>query len=57
MMTEIEKMWDEFGDVPINDNDEIEKPFYRWEKGTDRFEIWKWFDNNYPVGVAGLMWK
>ena len=57
MMTEIEKMWDEFGDVPINDNDEIEEPFYRWGKGTDRFEIWKWFDNNYPVGVAGLMWK
>lgn len=45
-------MWNEFADIPIDDNDEIEQDFYHWEKGTYRFDIWHWFDEKLPNGLA-----
>jgi hypothetical protein len=48
----LEIIWEEFGDVPINNDDEIELDFYFWKKGTYRFEIWHWFDEKLPTGVA-----
>ncbi|MDO9039192.1 MAG: hypothetical protein Q7U59_12685 [Lutibacter sp.] len=41
---EIEKLRNEFSNIPINIEDEIEEDFYWWEKGTYRFDIWHWFD-------------
>ncbi len=49
---ELEKMWTEFGDIPINIDDEIELDFYWWEKGTYRFDIWHWFDEKLPNGLV-----
>jgi len=49
---EIEKMWEEFADIPTNSDDEIEVDFYCWKKGTDRFEIWHWFDEKLPNGLV-----
>ena len=54
---ELESLWELFGDVPINDNDEIEEDFMFWDAGTDRFDIWKWFDEKYPGGVAALAYN
>jgi hypothetical protein len=51
----LEEIWDQFGDIPINDNDEIVLPFYIWPAGTDRFEIWKWFDQKHSKGVHYLV--
>lgn len=48
----LERMWEEFGDIPVNSVDEIELDFYCWEKGTYRFEIWHWFDEKLPYGIA-----
>ena len=55
---ELEKLWSDFGDIPINDDndEEIEQDFHIWKKGTDRFEIWYWFDEHHTKGLAkGLM--
>lgn len=49
-VTELKKMWLAFLDIPINIDDEIEVDFYCWEKGTYRFDIWHWFDENLPNG-------
>lgn len=49
---ELENIWEEFGDTPINNDDEIEQDFYFWKKGTNRFEIWLWFDKKLPNGVV-----
>jgi hypothetical protein len=38
--------------MPINNDDEIELDFYCWKKGTYRFEIWHWFDEKLPTGIA-----
>lgn len=51
-ITELEKMWSAFSDVPINNDDEIEVDFYWWEKGTYCFHIWHWFDEKLPNGIA-----
>jgi hypothetical protein len=48
----LESIWEEFENIPINKNDEIEQDFYFWEKGTYRFDIWNWFDEKLPNGVA-----
>jgi PKD repeat protein len=51
-INELEKIWNKFSDVPINNNDEIEIDFFYWEKGTCRFDIWDWFDEKLPNGIA-----
>lgn len=52
----VRSLWDRFADIPIDDNDEILEPFMEWEVGTNRFDIWHWFDAMYPGGVNALMW-
>lgn len=52
--TVLEQLWDSFGDVPVNDNDGIDEDFLMWKKGTDRFDIWHWFDEEHSQGVAVL---
>lgn len=45
---QLRKMWEEFGDIPIDNDECIESDFYHWPKGTDRYEIWHWFDERCP---------
>ncbi|WP_454783515.1 hypothetical protein [Legionella sp. WA2022007384] len=45
-------LWEQLGDVSINDEDEIEEDFLHFAKGTNRFELWKWFDEQLPKGIA-----
>ncbi|MBN8572692.1 MAG: hypothetical protein J0M05_02160 [Candidatus Kapabacteria bacterium] len=49
---DLERMWEAFGDIPTNSDDEIELDFCWWEKGTCRFDIWHWFDEKLPNGLA-----
>ncbi|MCG9880528.1 MAG: hypothetical protein MH472_08015 [Bacteroidia bacterium] len=49
---ELKKRWEEFGGIPTNSDVEIEVNFYYWEKGTYRFDIWNWFDEKFPNGIA-----
>lgn len=39
--------WKQFSTVPINNNDEIEADFLHFVKGTSRFEIWCWFEDQH----------
>jgi hypothetical protein len=50
-IVDLEKLWDEFSNIPINIEDEIEVDFYCWEKGTYRFDIWHWFDEKLSNGI------
>lgn len=52
----LEHLWEQFEDVPMNPGTEcIEQPFYQFQAGTSRYEIWKWFDKQYSKGVATLI--
>jgi hypothetical protein len=51
---ELEIMWKQFKDIPITDDEEIDEDFYQWKPGTDRFEIWSFFDDFHSRGVVWL---
>lgn len=54
---ELEEMWEQFGDIPMNPDTEcIEETFLWWNAGTHREEIWRWFDRRYSKGVAVLLY-
>lgn len=52
---ELEKLWDVFGNTPINEEDCITEKFHIFEPDTDRIDIWHWFDENHSKGVAHLI--
>ena len=54
---EIESLWRQLGDISIDDNECIEQDFHIWKKGTERIEIWYWFDEMYKEGVYKLMFS
>lgn len=55
---ELEELWEQFGDVPMNPETEcIEEQFMGWGSGTHREEIWHWFDRRHSKGIAYLLYK
>lgn len=52
----IEHLWEQFEDIPMNPKTEcIEQPFFQFPAGSNKYEIWKWFDTQYSKGVASLV--
>lgn len=49
------KLWEELGDIPVNDMGEIEKPFLHFEEGSDREDIWTWFEEKFNVTLGEIM--
>ena len=52
-MDKLKKLWDKLGDIPINDDEEIEEDFLHFEKGTDRYTIWHWFEEENDKFIIG----
>lgn len=53
----LEALWKKFADVPMNpDTEQIEAEFLHFPAGTDREEIWSWFDRRHSNGVAYLLY-
>lgn len=53
----LEELWAAFADVPMDpETEQMEAPFFIWEAGTPREEIWRWFDERYSKGVAHLLY-
>ena len=48
----LKEWWDEFSEMPVDNDDRIERAFHIFEKGTDRMEIWRWFDERCPNGLV-----
>ena len=54
----LEKLWLEFGDVPMNPETEcIEQDWHIFPAGTNRMEIWHWFDGLHSCGVYYLLYE
>lgn len=53
----LEKLWSEFGNIPINDDECIEEDWQDFGKGTHREEIWDFFDRQHSKGVYYLMYE
>lgn len=37
-----------FGDIPVNNDDEIEEDFLNFSAGTLKIGVWHWFDERRP---------
>lgn len=48
----IKELWEAFGKVPIDNNDITLERFCKFPKGTSRFEVWTWFEEEFNVSVA-----
>lgn len=46
------ELWSKLGDIPINDDEEIEETFLDFPAGTDKFDIWSWFEEQFNLSVA-----
>ncbi len=48
----IREIWDELESVPINDNEEIEREWREFPRGTHRQEIWHWFEETFNLSIG-----
>lgn len=54
---ELEKLWDEFTNICIDDDECIDTDFDMWKKGTPREDIWHYFDEEHSKGVYYLIYE
>ena len=54
---ELEQLWELFGDIPVDDNENILEEFLGFPEKTDRMEIWHWFDEQYSKGIVCLIFS
>ena len=45
-------LWNKLGDIPINDDEEIEIPFEHFIVGSEKLEIWHWFEWFFDISIA-----
>lgn len=44
-------IWEELGDIPVNNDNEIDAPFRGYSIGTDLHEIWADIEEDYNVSI------
>ena len=49
-------LWELLGNMCVDEDGLLELGFMNWPPGTDREEIWHWFDERYSKGVISLMY-
>ncbi len=51
-MLQAKELWQKLGDVPVNEDDEIEEVFLHFTKGTDKYEVWHWFEESFNCSIT-----
>ena len=51
----VEVLWKEFQSVSIDRNGNLKAAWYAFPKGTNKNDVYDWFNRNYSKGVAYLM--
>lgn len=46
----LEKAWKCLADIPIDANERLEEPFLHFSAGTQKEDVWDWFDELYSEG-------
>lgn len=51
-----QSLWSELGNIPVNEDDELDEDFVNsfttFFKGTDKTEVWHWFEETFNLSVA-----
>ena len=56
----IETLWSKFEDITLNEEDGVEiinSAWFIFSEGTEKEDIWHWFDNNHSKGIAWLLYE
>ena len=51
----VEDLWEKLGNIPVDDYGITDLQFLNFPPGTDREDIWHWFEDTFNVSVAKLM--
>ena len=51
LLSQAKHLWKEFEDVPIDRDENIDISWHIFEKGTNRQDIWHWFEDSFNVSV------
>lgn len=53
-LEEAKKLWEKLGDIPVDEREGqyIDEEFLDFPIGTDREDIWHWFESEFNVSVA-----
>lgn len=51
------ELWTRLGDVPVDDDGYIEIAFLQFPAGTDREDIWHWFESEFNLSVVEDLMK
>jgi hypothetical protein len=55
----VNEAWERLGDTPVNDDGELDADYslngLTFEVGTDREDVWRYFEEEYGVSVHALM--
>ena len=55
---DLEALWADLADVPVDsDTEKLEEDWFIFPKGTDKEDIWHWFDDRHSKGVAYLLYR
>lgn len=55
---ELEELWADLADVPVDpDTEKLEDDWFIFPKGTDKEDIWHWFDDRHSKGVGHLLYS
>lgn len=46
------ELWDRLSAIEVNEDDELEEDFLSFPAGTDKMDVWHWFDERCPNGLA-----
>ena len=51
----IEASWKEFQNVPVDRNGNLKAAWYAFPKGTNKNDVYGWFNRHHSKGLAYLM--
>ena len=51
----VKMLWKEFQSVPVDRNGNLKAAWYAFPKGTNKNDVYDWFNRNYSKGLAYLM--
>lgn len=51
----LQRIWEDLGAIPLNNDLEIQEPFGGFPAGTSVEDIWHWIESTFDVTVHELM--
>lgn len=51
----VEASWKEFQNVPVDRNGNLKAAWYAFPKGTNKNDVYDWFNRHHSMGLAYLM--